>query len=111
MTWPNATQRCGNGGPPQALAMGRSSQLDLPKNGRPTLRPARDPLVTPVSDLPKAAGKQSRPRTTIRIRRPFGLLCLPALLVTLLMAQQAAAVTQLPAPRTSAHSVSKASVG
>jgi len=32
----------------------------------------------------------------MRIRRPLGLLCLPALLISLVMAQQAAAVTQPP---------------
>src|SRR6266511_1205712 len=96
MTWPNATQRCDNGHPRQAWAMARSSQTDQRENGPATLWHRRHTVVSRMSDLPKAAGKPSRRRTTIRIRRPFGLLCLPALLVTLLMAQQAAAVTQPP---------------
>ncbi len=43
----------------------------------------------------------------MRSRRPLGLLCLPALLMTLVIAKQAAAVTQLRAPSTAAYLVGK----
>src|SRR6266508_647585 len=104
--WPNAGHP-GGSGCPQALAMDRATQMDPPKSGPATLAHARGTLVTRASDLPRAAGRPTPRRIAMRSRRPLGLLCLPALLMTLVIAKQAAAVTQLRAPSTAAYLVGK----